>query len=63
MSSKRDPEDLTETDLDAAQGGGLMDTPIGGWGVAKDDTDAHEPVSNVLKNRAQTATDSVRNSN
>ena len=63
MNSKRGAQDLADAELDAAQGGGLMDTPLGGWGVAADDNAALEPVSNVLKNRTQTATGSARNVN
>ena len=33
-NKKTDAADIAEDDLDKVQGGGLMDTPIGGWGVS-----------------------------
>ncbi|MEM9046407.1 MAG: hypothetical protein AAGC81_17115 [Pseudomonadota bacterium] len=32
MSDQKKPEALKDDDLDAAQGGGIFQTPAGGWG-------------------------------
>ncbi len=63
MSKTSKAVPLIDSELDAAQGGGLMDTPLGGWGVADDETQAIQPLSNVLKNRTQSAPSGVRNVN
>lgn len=33
MTDSKKPETVMDNELDEAQGGGLMDTPVGGWGV------------------------------
>ncbi len=38
------PTDLADASLDDAQGGGLMDTPVGGWGVHRP-PESFEPIT------------------
>ncbi len=63
MTDQKKPETVEDADLDQAQGGGVFGTPAGGWGVAENDQQAQQTVSNVLKNRTQSSGNSVCNIN
>ena len=62
-SDARSPEALADAALDEAQGAGVMETPVGGWGVTGAPQPAYQTLSNVMKNRTQTSSTAIRNIN
>lgn len=57
MTINSDPAIIPDGELDQAQGCGVFGTPTGGWGKNGDDKRTFQTISNVMKNRTNTASD------